>query len=400
MPTRRGSHASHVRPRPPSTGRPAQQRVRVPPPDAYRLRQARGLENRRRGIPTPARALLVLAIVVLGAAVFLTATGGLGTLVGALGSSFSGFVSRIIVTPQPSATQVVVTGAPTIASPSEPYTNLGTADLQVNVPVEFAGRTSAHIRIYLALEGQAPMAIAEVPIGATISLIVPVELTVGRNDLSATIVDGAIESASSPVVTFIYDKDPPKIVVSSPKPGATINSNIVTLRGTTQPRTTLLVKNQTEGTSVSGVAATDGTFSLDLALAPGTNSVNISGTDPAGNVGQLALTVVRGNGKLTSSLTASTYRIAVGTLPRSLQLSVLVMDPDGNPLAGANLTFSLTVPGIPPVSKDAVTGADGRATFTTTLPTGVMPGSGLATVLVATDRFGSTSAQKTITITR
>ena len=372
----------------------------MPAPDAYRLRQARGLESRRRGIPVAARLILVLAIVVLGAAVLMTATGGLGPLVGSLGSSLSGFVSKITATPQPSATQVVLTGAPTVAAPLEPYTNLGTADLQVSIPIEFVGNASAHIRIYLALEGQAPAPIAEVPVGATISLIVPVELTAGRNDLSATIVEGAVESSPSPVVTYIFDKDPPKIVVASPRAGVTINSGNVIIKGTTQPRTTLLARNDANGTSVSGLAATDGTFSLALPLEPGPNAIKITGTDPAGNIGQLSMSLVRGSGKLAAALSASAYRISVSSLPRSLQMSVLVTDPDGNPLAGANLTFTLTVPGIPPISKDVVSAADGRATWTTTLPTGVTPGSGLATVLVATNAFGSTSANRTITIVR
>jgi len=344
--------------------------------------------------------MLVLAVSALGVAVFMTATGGIGPLVESIGSSLSGVVSRISATPRPSATPVIVTGAPTIAAPAEPYTNLDTADLQVSVPIEYVGNKSAHLRIYLALEGQAPAPIAEVPVGATITQIVPVELTAGRNDLSATIVEGAIESGASPVVTFIYDKDPPKIVVSSPKAGTTINRGTVSITGTTQPRTTLLARNEMNGTSVSGYAATDGTFTLDLPIELGPNTIDINGTDPAGNTGHLSLALVRGSGQLTATLTASAYRISVASLPRSLQMSVLVTDPDGQPLPGANVTFTLTVPGIPPISKDAVTGVDGHATYTTTLPTGVTVGAGLATVLVATESFGTASAQRTITIAR
>ncbi|MBI3744997.1 MAG: hypothetical protein HY264_00425 [Chloroflexi bacterium] len=398
MPTRRGSHTPHVRPRPPSTGRPAAQRARVPAPDAYRLKQARGLSSRRRGMPMPARILLALAIVALGAAVLMTATGGIGKLVGVLGSSMSGVVNRITATTQPSATQIVISGAPTIVAPTEPYTNLGTADLEINVPAAFVGNTAAHVRVYLALEGQAPGPIAEVPIGSTITMIVPVTLTPGRNDLSATIIEGAVESSSSPVVTYIYDTDPPKIVLASPKDGATINSATVTFTGTTQPRTTLLARNETNGTSVSGQAGSDGAFAFDLPLESATNAITIAGTDPAGNVGQLTLSLVRGSGQLTANLTASSYRISVGALPQSIQLSVIVTNPDSQPLAGANVTFTLTVPGIPPVSTDTTTGADGRATFTTTLPTGVTTGAGLATALVATSSFGTTSSQKTITV--
>ena len=397
MPTRRGSHESHVRPRPPSTGRPAPQRNRVPAPDAYRLRRARGLDKRRPGIPLPARLLLVFAVVALGFAVFMTATGGIGALVNALGTSLAGVLNRVTATEQPTATPVVLAATPTIASPTEPYTNLGTADLEINVPAEFVGNPTVRIRIYLALEGQQPAPIAEVPVGSLVTLIVPVDLTPGRNDLSATIVEDAVESSFSPVVTYIFDKDPPKIVVTSPKSGATINKGTVTLTGTTQPRTTLLARDSANGTSISGQAGTDGTFSMNLPIDPGSNAIKITGTDPAGNVADVSLTVLGGSGKLSAVLTSSSYRVSIGTLPRSIQLSVLVTDPDGNPLAGASVTFTVTVPGLQPISKDAVTASDGRSTFTTTLPTGVTVGAGLATVLVATDHYGSTSAQKTIT---
>ncbi len=398
MPTRRGSRSSHVRPRPPSTGRPTPQRVRVPAPDAYRLKKARGLERRRRGLPLPARLLLIVALAALGGVVFVTATGGLGKLVGALGSSLSGFVDQITETPQPSSTPLIVADAPVIQSPTEPYTNQAGADLQVTVPEVMVGNPAARVRIYLALEGQEPTPVAEVPMGGTIKLIVPVQLMPGRNDFHATIVENEVESEASPIVTFIMDTEPPEFVLTSPQDGETINHGSVTLQGTTQPRTTLLLQNPETGTSISGQAGSDGTFALEILLKPGPNTVTLSGTDPAGNIGQLSLAVVRGNGELTSALSASASRITISSLPVSLQLGVLVLDPDGQPVSGATLTFTLTVPGIPPIAKDAVSGSDGRATFTTTLPAGVTEGAGLATVLVATTDFGSTSAQKTITI--
>lgn len=399
MPTPRGSRPSHVRPRPPSTGRPKPERARVPTPDAYRLKGARGLDRRRRGIPLPTRLLLASAVALLGVVMFLTVSGGLGAMVGAIGSSFSGFVDRIVSTPAPSATQTVLADAPVIASPTEPYTNRPSADLEITIPQAYVGSTTARIRIYLTLEGQAAAPVAEVPPGSTVHLIVPVTLTAGRNDFSATLIDGAVESDSSPVVTFILDTEPPPIALTSPKDGATVNSETVTLTGTSQPRTTLLARNEANGTSISGQAGTDGGFALDLPLVAGSNSIRITGTDPAGNVGELVLSVVRGSGTLTAALTASAYQVRASSLPLSIQLTVLVTNPDGQALAGAAVTFNLTVPGIPPIAKDVVTGADGRATFTTTLPVGVTPGAGLATVLVATTNFGNTSAQKAITVT-
>ncbi|HSO29740.1 MAG TPA: hypothetical protein VLS28_07535, partial [Candidatus Sulfomarinibacteraceae bacterium] len=369
----------------------------MPAPDAYRLKQARGLDRRRRGLPLPARLLLVVAVVVLGGAVFVTATGGIGSLVGALGTSLVGFVDDISATPVPSSSAIVIADAPVIASPTEPYTNQPLVDLEVTIPDEYVGDPAVRVRVYLALEGQEPAPITETTVGSTIRLIVPVELTPGRNDLSATIVEAGIESEASPIVTYVLDTEPPAFVLSSPKDGVTVNRPDVAIIGTTQPRTTLLARNEANGTSISGQASADGTFSLDLPIETGPNGIRLTGRDPAGNEGELIFSVVRGSGSLTATLTASAYRVSVASMPVSLQLNVLVTDPDGRPLEGAIVTFNLTVPAIPPVATEAVTGGDGRATFTTTLPAGVTVGAGLATVVVATADFGTTSASKTIT---
>ncbi|MBF8289052.1 MAG: hypothetical protein HW391_20 [Chloroflexi bacterium] len=398
MTPRRGGRTSHVRPRPPSTGRPSAQRVRVPTPDAYRLKQARGLERRRRGIPLAARLLLIVAVVALGGVVFVTAGGGIGSLVRIVSASLSGFVDDITATPTPASSVLVVADAPIIAAPAEPYTNQPRVDLEITVPDSIVGDPSIHVRVYLTLEGQAPAPIAEQPVGSTVHLIIPVDLTAGRNDIHATIIETGIESEASPVVTFILDLEPPAFILSAPESGATINRSTVDITGSTQPRTTLLARNEANGTSVSGLAGNDGVFALSLPLEPGPNGVRITGVDPAGNSGELIISVTRGSGTLTSTLTASAYQISVASMPVSLQLTVLVTDPDGTPLEAAAVTFTLTVPGIQPISKEATTAGDGRASFTTTLPSGVTAGAGLATVLVSTTDFGSTSAQKTITI--
>jgi hypothetical protein len=112
----------------------------------------------------------------------------------------------------------------------------------------------------------------------------------------------------------------------------------------------------------------------------------------------MVLTVRRGNGKLTATLGASAYRISVASLPADLTLRVAVSDPDGNALVGAAVTFTLSIPGIPTVTGDEVTDADGRASFTTSIPAGADPGQGLATVLVSSDQFGSTQDQSVITV--
>ena len=83
-----------------------------------------------------------------------------------------------------------------------------------------------------------------------------------------------------------------------------------------------------------------------------------------------------------------------------MTLFATVTDPDGQPLAGAAVTFTLSMPGIPTVTIDGTTDAQGKASFKTTIPKGAAVGQGSATVLVSTDTFGSTQDFTVITITK
>lgn len=324
--------------------------------------------------------------------------GGLGTVAGALGSTVSDFISGVTATPAPSPTPVTTSQAPSIESPTEPYTNQESVDLVVIVPATLAGDPEHRLRVYLALKDQAPTAIQEAPLSASQRTIIPVTLTKGTNDFSVTIVGPGGESESSPLVRWILDLTKPAIRLSAPRDGAVINRRAVTLEGRTQGRTTLIARNQETGDSVSGTAANDGTFSLTLPITKGGNPINITATDPAGNVGETELSVTRGAGKLRASLSASAYSIKQSALPLAIRLTVNVDDPDGKPLEGALVTFTLSIPGIPTVTGNATTDANGRAIFETTVPRGANRGPGGAGVLVRTEEFGQTRDDTPITI--
>lgn len=331
-----------------------------------------------------------MGIVAVGAGVVYLGAGGLGSVAGALGSTFSDFISGVTATPAPTPTPFVESAAPTIESPTEPYTNQESVDLVVTVPSDIAGDSAYRIRVYLALQDQASTPIQDAPLAATARTIIPVTLTKGVNDFSVTLVGPGGESESSPLVRWILDVTKPPIRLSAPKDGAVINRKAVTIEGRTQGRTTLIVRNQATGDSVSGTAANDGTFALSLPITKGSNELRITATDPAGNVSQIELTVTRGSGHLLASLSASDYSISRKDLPQSIKLIVLVDDPDGKPVAGARVTFTLAIPGIKPIRRDATTDANGRAVVETMIPKGATIGSGSAAVLVDTVDFGTT----------
>lgn len=397
MTSRRGDRA-HVRPRPPSSGRP-RQTVRVAAPSTRRVRQHRGIESRRRGLPLITQGLLTLSVVALVVVVFLTAGGAIGPLVASLGSSLQGAVGKLAGSAAPSATVIVATDAPIIAAPEHAFTNQPTANLQVTVPVATIG-TTAKVRIYLALQGLTPAPVKEAPIGSTAQLDVPVQLTNGLNTFTATIVRDGVESPPSDPQTITLDQDPPKITITSPKNGATIATPNVTISGKTQAQAQLDAHNAANGTSVKTQAADDGTFSLSLPVTSGANAIDLTATDPAGNVATATLTVNQGTGKMSAHLSSSLYNISLSKLPSSLQLHVTVTDQSASPVAGASAAFTLQVPGLPPISATVITDANGRASFTVPLVSKPTLGRGLATVVVTDQTFGSTTASVGLTFVK
>jgi hypothetical protein len=67
-------------------------------------------------------------------------------------------------------------------------------------------------------------------------------------------------------------------------------------------------------------------------------------------------------------------------------------------VVGADITFTLSIPGIPTVTADLVTDDQGRAEFTTAVPVGADPGQGSATILLSSEEFGSAQDYTVITI--
>jgi hypothetical protein len=381
-----------VRPRPPSNGKPAASTVRPRTPAPGRIAAHRRVE-RTRSLALPFRLLFAVAVIALCGGILLAATGGIGKVAATVGSTFGGFFADLTATPAPSATPSLLADAPILEEPTEPYTNQPTIDLVGSVPANLVGNADVRVRVFVALGEQSSGVVTEVPVGRTTRFIVPgITLIEGTNAFSAKIVGPAGLSESSPVVTYILDSAKPRIKLSSPKNGAVVNAKTVNLVGQTQPRSELKARNVSTEALVSGQADANGNFTIPLTIGPGKNDITITATDPAGNENQLALAVRKGAGVLAATLSSSASQIRLSALPERVQMSVVVSDPDGLPLAGAKVTFSLAVPGVTAVtSKTVTTGTNGAATWSTTIPKGATTGQASATVIVKTTGYGETT---------
>ena len=400
MTTRRGGRPSQVRPRPPSTGRPAPAPIRPRAPAPGRLASHRKIE-RGPGIALPFRLLMGLAVIALSAGVLLVANGGLGKVASVVGTTFDGLLTDLTRTPVPSAPEPVVADAPTLETPDEPYTNQPTVDLNVTLPAAVVGRAGTRVRIYLAIgNGNAGVA-REMAVGSSPRLLVPgLALSAGTNTFTATILGPTdLESEPSAAVTYILDKTKPKITITSPAANAVVNARTVQVVGKTQARSTLSLHNQTTNATVAGAADANGAFSIAVPIGTGSNQIQVTATDPAGNVNTSSLSVRRGTGKLTANLSASFYQVKLAKLPRSVQLFVTVSDPDGQALPGAQVTFTLAIPGVPAITSSTLsTSSTGKASFTTTIPKGATVGLCSVTVIVSAGNVGDTTDRTVIAI--
>ena len=350
-------------------------------------------------MPPAARIALVVAVVALAVVVTSTVTGLLPRVVATLGSALGGVTDIVFATPVPSQSLLPVPPAPSLAAPETAYTNQPTVTFTGTVPTEAVGRSGYAVRVYVALPDQEPVAVRDVSVGQTPTFVVEdLPLEVGRNDVSATLVGPGGESASSPAITFVLDTSKPKITVTAPEDGAIINGPTVTITGKTQTRATVVARNEATGAAATTTAVSGGAFTLEVPLRAGVNPISLTVTDPAGNVGTAVLSVRQGSGVLAVALGASAYRLSAAKLPRNIQLRAQVTDPDGNPMVGETVTFTLTIPGVTALTGEEVTDESGAAVFATTIPAGATEGSGLGTAFVSTADFGEASGRISITI--
>jgi len=330
------------------------------------------------------------------------ATGGVGKAAATLGSTFGGFFADLTATPVPSATVSLLSDAPLLEEPGEPYTNQPTIDLVGTIPAALVGSSDSQLRLYVALGDQRPGVVTEIPVGRTAKFIVPgVTLIEGPNAFTATIVGPSGETDPSPVVTFVYDPTNPKVTITSPIEGATVNATTVTIIGKTQARSTLQARNASTNETVNGQADANGAFSMIMPIVDGTNDIGVTAIDPAGNETRVVLAVRQGAGMLAASVDASVSRIRLRELPKGVRLTVVVTDPDGRPLEGARVTFTLAVKNVRALtSKMKETAGDGTATWLTTIPPGAETGPATATVTVKTTAFGDTTDEAVISIVK
>lgn len=399
---RRSTEIAPRRPQP--LARPRKARPHQAPDVAIRNRSkapAAGLV----ALPWPVRALLLAALLGLGALAILLGGGTLGRMTagigGAITSAFGGFVPA--AGPSSSASQ---SGIPTprLDPPISAFTQLPRVDISGLLPGDVAGTTD-QLKVYVGGEMKATQ---QVP--TTNDFTVPaVPLAEGPNVITATLVTAEGESGPSEPITITYDDVPPPLTFSSPKDGAAVATATVAVKGTTQPGATVTIHDANTGGSTSVLAAASGAFAVNVTLAQGPNALTVTSVDQAGNRTTKTLTVVHGSGALKATLTLSWSTISntkIGSTP--LTITVVVNDAAGKPIAvPATAVFTISPPGQATIvsGTPAIALNHGVASWTRTLaPVDTahvaLPQAGFVTVTVTLGDGRKVSASGSFTITK
>lgn len=230
--------------------------------------------------------------------------------------------------------------APQIVAPEQLLTRDSTVNLTLLRPTGLDPATEYTLRIIVNDDTE-----RERPLPAQEQFVVTgVALVEGENSIRAALVGDAGVGAASPAITMTRDMTAPVIRVTRPEPGATVFSERFSMRGRTEAGASLSVVDMASGAQIDTSVEPDGRFTTDLTLALGDNQLLLSSRDPAGNTASTHIVIRRANSLAALTLTLSDDRLKAEDLPQRLVATVHIQDERGQPVDGAQVTFSVSPP--------------------------------------------------------
>jgi hypothetical protein len=337
-------------------------------------------------LPAPLGIGAVVMFVILAVVMLVVGGNLLVGVMGRLANAFDSAVSHVSsMPPVTMAPSGVALDTPVLDAPdNDGYTNQPTASLSGSVPAAAVGKNGYKVRVYVMAKDGTKSQVAEVDVGSTTHFATPaINLVEGPNVFVAALVTPSSEGQPSPEVVYTLDTQVPQLTVSSPADNSLRATSSVVVSGKSDPGATVTIRNdQSPGSGLSSkVVGQDGRFAITVGLVVGSNTIELTATDKAGNTTTAQLTLRRSYGQMaaTLSVTPSKFKAASTT---TLKLTVHATAEDGSPMAGAKVVFTVGVYGLGQLVSDVLTtDAKGSVTWQVTI-SGATPGIGTATALV------------------
>ena len=121
-----------------------------------------------------------------------------------------------------------------------------------------------------------------------------ITLREGENTLAVEGIDGFGNSGSSNTISVTLDTTAPEVKITTPATGYLTNQDSVVVTGTVDDPTVTEIALDVNGTEQT-IVVTEGSFSEEISLIEGTNTIEASAVDPLGNEGSSETIVVTHN---------------------------------------------------------------------------------------------------------
>jgi len=259
--------------------------------------------------------------------------------------------TELLATPSPTPGGPPPTVTPVIIPPDDTLLSQRRVTLTITIPEPGEPLRSLQLRIYrngtLAMD---PVRVRDLTV-----TVRNVPLRRNENVLVAALANAGGEGPRSDAVSVTVDDRPPRIEIKEPDDGSIVNGSSAAVRGVTEPGLAVLVRNPASG-AVSNVVSDDrGVFITEVLLGRQANRIEVSAEDVAGNRTDRTIDVVRGDGAAEATLSISRPKLKLGELPESINLRLNLKDPNGQPVDGVTVVFSISPPGLPTDTYEAVT---------------------------------------------
>lgn len=254
-------------------------------------------------------------------------------------------------------------------------------DVEVFVPKESLPRKLLALVI---LSGEEEVGRLERPQTDRKQVVTDVILGPGETSLTAALYGPGGPGPRSAPVRVIQDLDAPTLRITAPETGARTVDDSVIVSGTSEPGASVTISNEANGSRREGAVSPAGTFEERVPLEMGRNRITVTSVKAAGTKREAVVVVIMEDGRPTIKLSITPRSVARSQLPRQVKVGVEVLDPAGEPLQDAAVSFYLAGPGWVPEDLEAQTDADGRATWQVDV-VAAGPGSGESEPIVTVE---------------
>jgi hypothetical protein len=297
-----------------------------------------------------------------------------------------------LVDPAADPTAVAVDGPVPSAKPRiiEPADETVTGEFEipmtVDVPAEEIPRKKLTLRI---LRGDEILGSTVGPKDGGAVTVDAVHLDAGRNVLTAVLVGpNDAEGPRSEPVTIIVDDQAPSLAITAPDNRYETYDDVIVVNGTSEVGSRVTLAIQANEWDASQTVDASGVFSFIVPLTVGKNKIQATATSSVGTAGKpVAIVVSRKDGTPTIKVKPVPKSMKVRRLPQVLTVKVTVTDASGDPMPGAEVSYTLGGSNRSALDDVAETDEAGRSHWTVRVAPSSSPSDALQlTVTVTTPR--------------